>query len=262
MTDQGAGERVPTIEESSNALERLISIWVEQNRGGTVEIPIIEGSPIVGVTIHIMAKHSVALSESILALTSQNMILQSVPIMRLTMECAVTAAWLSVTPNASNAARHEDARDRLATITSIFEDLDMRDDELLADARFAVSQLSKHKTDTARKFETRCKSIAGGEKIYVLYRMLSRHSHAGIGLTDLYLKNSEESAENPYGVSLLEKTNYPLADADLAQQVGMLALALTAWDNIQPTHPSRSALDAIAQDFGFGLGISLASTNS
>lgn len=262
MTEIRAGERVPTIEESSIALGKLISIWDRQNLGGTVEIPLIEGSPIVGITIYIMAKHSIALSESLLNLTSQNMFLQSVPIMRLTLECAVTAAWISVTPNASNAARYEDARNRLATMKSIFEDPEMKDDGLLAEATSALSELSEHKIDAARKFEKRCKSIAGGEKIYVLYRTLSGHSHAGIGLTDLYLGKVEKTAENPYGVSLLEKTNYPLANAVLAQQVGMLALALTAWDNIQSTNPSRVALDAIAREFGFNLDISLATTNS
>lgn len=255
-------DRVPTIEESSIAIRKLISIWQEQNRGGAVEIPLVEGVPLSGITIYIMAKHSIALSESVLALTSQNMFLQSVPIMRLTMECAVTAAWLSVTPNAGNAARHEDARNRLATIKSIFEDPEQIVDELLADATSAESELSEHKTDAARNFERRCKLIAGGEKIYVLYRNLSAHSHAGIRLTDRYLAKAEKTAENPYGVHLLENINYPLADADLAQQVGMLALALTAWDNIQKTHPCREVLQTIAKDFGFGLGISLATANS
>ena len=261
MSEIRVGERVPTIEESSIALRKLISIWEGQNRGCTVEIPMVEGLPLAGITIYIMAKHSIALSESVLALTFQNMFLQSVPLMRLTMECAVTAAWLSVTPNAGNAARHEDARNRLATIRSIFEDPERIDDELLADATSAVSELSEHKADAARNFEKRCKSIAGGEKIYVLYRTLSGHSHAGIGLADLYLAKVEDTAENPYGVSLLDKPNYPLANADLVQQVGMLALALTAWDNIQPTHPSRVVLEAIAKDFGFGLGISLVTAN-
>lgn len=262
MTEIKAGERVPTIEESSKAIRELISIWKEQNRGGTVEIPLMEGAPLVGITIHIMAKHAIALSESVLVLISENMFLQSTPLIRLTMECAVTAAWLSITPNAGNAARHEDARNRLATIKSIFEDPERIDDTLLADATSAVAELSEHKSDAARKFEKRCKMIVGGEKLYVPYRTLSGPSHAGIGLTDLYLVKVEENPENPYGVSPLDKTNYPLADADLVQQVGMLALALTAWDNIQPTHPSRVALESIARDFGFGLNINLATVVS
>lgn len=262
MSEIKVGERIPTIEESSKAIRELILLWKEQNGGSTVEIPLMEDAPLVGITIHIMAKHAIALSESVLILTSENMFLQSTPLFRLTMECAVTAAWLSVTPNAGNAARHEDARNRLATIKSIFEDPERIDEELLADATSAVTELSEHKSEAARWFEKRCKMIAGGEKLYVLYRTMSGTSHAGIGLTDLYLMKVDKSPENPYGVSLLNEANYPIADAALVHQVGMLALALMAWDKIQPTHPSRAALEKIGKNFGFGLEINLAAVVS
>ncbi len=255
MNEINTDEQVPSIDESSKAIRELITLWREQNSSGTVEIPLMEGLPLVGVTIHIMVQHSVALSESVLVLTSANMFLESAPLIRLTMECAVTAAWLSITPNAGNAARHEDARNRLATINSIFEDLERVDDDLLEDATLAVTELAEHKSDAARYFEKRCRKIAGGEKIYTLYRIMSGFSHAGIGLTDLYLTKVDESPANPYGISLLDKSNYPAPDASLVQQVGMLALSMKAWDDILPTHPNRTALENIAKDFGFGLEI-------
>jgi hypothetical protein len=216
----------------------------------------------VGVAIHIMAQHSVALSESVLLLTSANMFLESAPLIRLTMECAVTAAWLSITPNAGNAARHEDARSRLATINSIFEDPERADEDLLEEAKAAVTELAEHKSDAARYFEKRCKEIAGGEKLYTLYRVMSGFSHAGIGLADLYLDEVAKSPTNPYGIIMRDKSNYPSADASLVHQVAMLALSMKAWDNILPKHPSRGELENIAKDFGFVLEINLASVHS
>jgi hypothetical protein len=258
MNENNTDERIPSIDESCKAIRRLITLWEEQNSLGTVEIPLMEGRPLVGVTIHIMAQHSVALSESVLVLTSAKMFLESAPLIRLTMECAVTAAWLSITPNAGNAARHEDARNRLATINSIFEDPERVDGDLQEEAKATVVELAEHKSDAARYFEKRCKKIAGGEKLYALYRMMSGFSHAGIGLTDLYLAEVTESPSNPYGISLLEKSNYPAPEASLVNQVGMLALAMKAWDDILPTHPSRTALANIANEFRFVLEINLA----
>lgn len=258
MNEERGSERIPTIEESSNAIRELIALWRDQNSGGTIEIPFVEGLPLAGVTIFIMTQHSVAISESVLLLTAADKFLEAVPLIRLTMECAVTAAWLSVTPNAGNAARHEEARNRLATINSIFEDPDRLDEALLVDVVSEVTQLAEHKSEAARNFEKRCKSLAGGDKIYALYRILSGFSHAGIGLTDLYLARVPETSTNPYGLTLLDKANYPSPDASLVHQVGMLALSMKALDNIAPSHPNRQALDKIAKDFGFGLDINLA----
>ena len=257
MSENNADERIPSIEESCKAIRELIALWGEQNSRDTVEIPIMDRNPLVGITIHVMAQHSVALSESVLVLTSANMFLESAPLIRLTMECAVTAAWLSVTPNAANAARHEDARNRLTTINSLFEDLGRVDEDLLEDATKAVAELAEHKSDAARYFEKRCKKLAGGEKIYTMYRIMSGFSHAGIGLTELYLAEVDKSRTNQYGISLLNKSNYP-AEASLVHQVVMLALSMKAWDDIFPMHPCRGALEKIAKDFGFGLDINLA----
>jgi hypothetical protein len=262
MSENYTDERVPSIEESSKAIRGLIALWKEQNTLGTVEIPFMEGLPLVGVTIHIMAQHSVALSESVLVLTSANMFLKSAPLIRFTMECAVTAAWLSITPNAGNAALHEDARNSLATINSIFEDPERVDEDLLEDATAAVAELAEHKSEAARKFEKRCKKIAGGEKLYSLYGIMSGFSYAGIGLTDLYLAKVDESPTNPYGISLLDKSNFPAPDASLVHQVAMLALSMKAWDNILPMHPSRGPLENIAKNFGIGLEINLAKVHS
>lgn len=253
-------QRVPSIEESTVAIRQLIEIWNLHNKGANVEIPIIDGTPLTGITIHIMAHHSVVLSEAILLLTSAKMNLQSVPLIRLTVECAVTAAWLSVTPNAGKAAYHERARNRLETIKAYFQDPQYRDDELLTDATEELKDWSEHKSNAAKFIEKRCGQLSGGNQIYVIYRLMSASSHAGIGLTDHYLKEVEETKENPYGVSLLPSPDYPSAEVSLAHQIGMLALVLTAWDDISPGHPSHEAIRQVAGKFGFGLEIKLANT--
>ena len=179
--------------------------------------------------------------------------LQSEPLVRLTMECAVTAAWLSVTPNAGNAARHEDARSRLVTMRAIFGDPERVDQDLLDEATRSLEQLRPHESGAARHFEQKCKSLAGGDTLYSFYRILSGYSHAGVSLTELYLKKENESPANPYGIALLEKPDFLGSEASLVHQVAMLAMAMKAWDNITATHPMEAELDSIAGDFGIGL---------
>lgn len=261
MTNSGSDQEIPTIESSVLAIRELIELWKQQHVNGSVEIPILEKSPLTGVAIHIMAEHSVALSESILLLTSAKMYLECSPLIRLTMECAVTAAWLTISPNAANAARHEHARSRLATMRSIFEDMDYQDKDLLDETVAEVGQLSDHKSEAARYFERRCREISGGEKIYSLYRMISEFSHAGIGLADLYLQESEVTKANPYGVSFRDSPFFSYHDAALVEQVMMLALSLRAWDDIVPAHPMRSLLNSVAGSFGFSLEISRSSAS-
>ncbi|GEM_PF-3688954 len=59
------------------------------------------------MAIRVLAEHAVALTNSIMLLAEHDMLIQAAPLIRLTMECGITAAWFSVVPNAVNAANRE-----------------------------------------------------------------------------------------------------------------------------------------------------------
>ena len=258
MSEPELRERVPTIAESIEGLRELLTIW--QTGATSVDVPLIEGSALTGVAIHMLAQHTVALTESIILLTESQMHLQSVPLIRLSIECGITAAWLSIAPNAGNASHHESERNRHEIIKALFEDPSMRDEELLSEVKEIVHGLAGHRSAAAQYFKKRCSQIVGGEKMYVAYRILSGYSHAGIPLIDSYLVDVPKDANNVFGISLLEESNYPAMDVSLGYQVAMLCLALTAWDNITKGESRAEALEDIATRFGIGRGIELNQT--
>lgn len=241
-------ERVPTIAESIEGLRDLVQIWNDDE--GLVAVPLIEESLLTGAAIRALAEHAVALTNSIVLLAEHDMMVQAAPLIRLTMECGITAAWFSVAPNAGNAARHEDARQRRLILESMFQDAGLGDEKMLAEANELVQGLTKHESAAARKFEQRCNQMASGKNLYIHYRILSQVSHAGIGLLEHYLLDVDRNSKNPIGLAFVKKANYATAEVSLGYQVSMLCLTLTAWDNISKDRSYSSRLQSVADRFG------------
>lgn len=209
----------------------------------------INENPLTGTAIRVLAEHAVALTDSIVLLTEQDMLIQAAPLIRLTMECGVTAAWLSVAPNAGNEANHEAARQRRAIFEGMLREAALEDEQSLADAREIVQDLAEHQSEAARKFERRCNQIVGGKELYVHYRILSDVSHAGLGLMDQYLLEADRNSETTEGYALVSPANYRTADVAFGYQVAMLCLTLTAWDNLIKEHPRSAKLQGVADRF-------------
>jgi len=255
MSESDLRERVPSITESLTGLRDLLAVW--KTDAVTVEVPVIDGGPLTGVAVHVLAQNAVALTESVILLVESQMYLQAVPLIRLTMECGMTAAWLSVAPNAGNASYHESERNRREIIKALFEDPSLRDDDVLAEVEESVRALAEHRDASAQHFKTLCNQIVGGEKTYVAYRILSGYSHAGMPLLEPYLKDAPKDANNASGIVLLEKSDYGAIDVSLGYQVAMLCLAMTAWDNLAKGEKRGDELNAIASRFGIGRVIEL-----
>jgi hypothetical protein len=255
MSESDLRERVPSIAESLTGLRDLLAVW--KTDASTVEVPVIDGGPLTGIAVYVLAQHAVALTQSVILLVESQMYLQAVPLIRLTMECGMTAAWLSVAPNAGNASYHESERNRREIIRALFEDPALRDEEVLAEVEEKVRELAEHRDASAQYFKTLCNQIVGGEKMYVSYRILSGYSHAGMPLVEPYLKDVPKDKKNASGVVLLEKSNYGSAEVSLGYQVAMLCLAMTAWDNLTKGEKRRDELNIIASRFGIGRVIEL-----
>jgi len=248
-------EQIPTIVESIEGLQGLINIWNDDEK--FVSVPLIEESPLTGVAIRVLAEHAVALTNSIVLLAKNGMFIQAAPLIRLTMECGITAAWFSITTNAANAANHEGARQHRLILESMFQDVGIGDEQMVIEASESVRDLAKYESVSARKFEQRCNQIVGGKDLYVHYRILSQVSHAGLALLDSYMHEVDITSENPIGYAFLKQADYASARISLGYQISMLCLTLTAWDNISKDHPNSSNLQSVADRFGCNRNIEL-----
>ncbi|MBI3430383.1 MAG: hypothetical protein HY050_10115 [Actinobacteria bacterium] len=255
MTNTDRIEQVPTVAQSIEGLRDLIDIWDDGEE--FVTVPLIEESPLTGVAIRVLAEHAVALTKSIVLLAEHGMFIQAAPLIRLTMECGITAAWFSVAPNAGNAANHEGARQRRLILESMFQDAGIGDEQMVIEATESVRDLAKYESAPAGKFEQRCNQIVGGKDLYVHYRILSQVSHAGLALLDPYLHEVDITSENPIGYAFLKEANYTSAQVSLGYQISMLCLTLTAWDNISKDRPNSSQLQSVANRFGCNRNIEL-----
>ena len=218
---------------------------------GGAAIPLIDGTSLPGVAIHVQVEHIAELTTSVLELLRHHIYLSTAPLIRLSMECAVNAAWWAREPTGVRAAMHQAARQSSLLVRAVrrlspgaFRDTKHLDAVLADFAQFA--------SDEARVFERRCKAIPGGEWIYPYYRLLSQGSHGGPPLLEEYMEPIPPTDENPAGISLVQRPHYRHLEIALGTQVIMFALAIAAWDSVLPSHPDEQALYQLGDRLGFG----------
>ncbi|ROQ38308.1 hypothetical protein EDF46_1938 [Frondihabitans sp. PhB188] len=242
-------ERIPTVEESIVAMRELLVIW---RASKSIDVPIIDDSLLPAVTIRALVEHAVSLTDSVILLAEHGHFSQAAGLSRSTMECAVTAAWMSVTPKAGNAVAHEWARNRKNLFEAWAMDtaLDLSPD--IEEAQQMMLDWREDASAAARNFQRLCGQLIGGGQLYGVYRALSGYVHAGPGLADLYVTQTAKTETAPDGWAFLERAAYKMTDEAMAMHVAMLSLAMSAWDLIDPKHPDDVALQAKADRFGYG----------
>ena len=240
----------PSIELSSEFLRKLVALWKDA-AGENREVQVLDGSPTRAVSALAHADHAVALTEAVLLLAEHAMLVQAVPLVRLTVECGVTAAWWSVTPRSGEAANHEAARLRLAMVTDMAKlagPVAAADaQESIADVRKMVAELKDDESLEAGKFIDRVGSLAGANWVYAYYRLLSAFSHAGALLLDHYV---ELAPNTRLGWAYKTDPVFEHAETLLALQPIALLLAMKASDDLTVGHPRRVRLNEIATRMG------------
>ena len=94
--------KVPSSEQSVDVLRQLLLIWDEVPE---TEVPVLEdGDWERGVSARVQVEHAVGLTRAVLVLADAGLLIQSVPLVRMTMECAVTAVWLTIASRSGKAA--------------------------------------------------------------------------------------------------------------------------------------------------------------
>ncbi len=231
----------PTVDGAVAVMRDLLALW--RNPGETRNIAILDRSATRGVSTLAHADHAASLAEATIVLIEHGMVIQAVPLARLTLECGVTAAWWSVTPNSGAAANREAARQRRNMIADLAGLVGKSPEAESAEAAAMMKELADFDSVEARNFIDRAGALVGTEWVYPYYRLMSAYSHAGALLVDHYTPNDPDSE---LGWAYRDGGEFDHARATFAIQAIALWLAMRAADDLDPRHPRRARLDEIA----------------
>lgn len=199
------------------------------------------------------AHHAVRLADAVLVLYEAGLPAQASPLIRQTMECAVTAAWLSATPGSADAFAFEGMAQRrklglgLAKVANI-----PVEETFVPDLTKLAEEFAPSESEEARNFLRRTEALAGSNWLYPFYRHLSGYSHSGSAILDLYF--------HPEDVRWDENKPFEWGRMTIGIEVMMLHLAIRAWDDLCVGHPMRQRLDEIAERHGMSTTIRRADT--
>ncbi|WJL95870.1 hypothetical protein QSU92_01185 [Microbacterium sp. ET2] len=200
-------------------------------------------------SIHTHAHHAVRLGRAILALDEGRFGAEMVPLVRFLLECGVTAAWLLLTPGSGQTLIRDGADSRrkaLVELAELGEEVNPGYDQAL--------EALAHLEDASKAYQVkhRCESLIEGKRLYVLYRVLSAESHAGMGVADLYTVSMDDS---PIGIAFDDAPRFSTRASTLGIAACMLLLAINA-DELARIKPRRTTQIAkLAKRLGVGTRI-------
>lgn len=144
------------------------------------------------VAITTQTHHAVRMARTVLLIDDNTTGIEMVPSVRLVLECAVTAAWLLVNPGSGHTLLRDGADQRKKALDHIRE---LGEDTSPGYEQSLGTLKALEGVEGARSFifKQRCDSLIGGDGIYVLFRVLSAESHAGMGVSNYFCHNDTQS---------------------------------------------------------------------
>lgn len=201
------------------------------------------------IAIHTHAHHAVRLARGILTLDEADAGAELVPLARFVLECGVTAAWLLVTDGSGQTLIRDGADQRrkaLEELGRLGRPINPGYDQALA----TLANLES--ASKAYQVKERCSSLNNGDELYVLFRVFSAESHAGIGVADLY---SVADNNSPIGLAFNETPTFDTRVSTLGIVACMLLLAINA-DELARAKPRRTTqIKNLAKRMGVGVRI-------
>jgi len=210
--------------DSRAVLRYLIALWDSQTLRGSV--PIRDTHLEAGMSVWSLTFHAVDCARGVLTLYEAGQPIPAVPIVRVMLEDAVTAGWLSVFPDKHRALLKDGINQR----KKLYRDLLDRDgvQEFAAEQLAEAEALAEHLRDAGGYvLEQRMRDLEGSDGLYTQYRLLTGQSHAGVGVVDMYVSSDDQS---PVGFSLDRFGSLPGASGIIGIAASMLLLAMIAWD--------------------------------
>lgn len=201
------------------------------------------------ITIHTHAHHTVRMARVLLALDEMTSGIEVMPTARALLESAVTAAWILLTEGSEKSLLKEGARQRRTSLDELIA-LGEQPGEAHAQALSTLEKLEEWRATF--NFPERCKALAGGNALYLTYRMMSAESHAGVGVADFYLSSHGPS---PVGFAFNPDAVLTVRDAILGVSASMLLLAVNADDQARVKPQRTTQIATAAQLLGVGVEI-------
>jgi len=231
---------VPDTATVLREMSALCDLW-DNAKPGTVEYRNeLDAARALGVRTH--AHHAVRTARAILQLAPTMTGIEIIPLTRLLMECAVTAAWLLLTPGSGQTLIRDGARERLKALAELTK-LGEKPGPAKEQAEAVLANLEDAEGPRAFVFKQRCERLRDGDRLYVTYRALSAESHSGIGIADFYTVAVEHS---PIGVAFNGFAQSSVRPATIGFAGCMLLLAINADElaRARPTHTTQIATAA------------------
>lgn len=203
------------------------------------------------VSIRTLVHHAVRTARALLVVDSATSGIEVVPLARLVFECAVTAAWLLVTPGSGRALIHEGARQRKAAL-DLLSKMGHDRGPAYPQAERTLAELENVGGSISFQMSERCRGLHDGNNLYAVYRAMSAQSHAGLGVVDFYVVDEPSSqvglAFAPYATSEIRRSELGIAAC-------FLLLAVNA-DEIARAKPRRTTqIRKAAKRLGVGVRI-------
>ncbi|WP_422387547.1 DUF5677 domain-containing protein [Arthrobacter sulfonylureivorans] len=208
---------------------------------------------VLGLTAHTM--ETARLVQDLAA--REGLSVTTMPLVRASLESAVTAVWIAQVEDAAEAFGHQHAKQEILlfdqfratgdpTWTHLLEAMEPRSYDFGATT-------SHHQ---AKHFHSRCQDLQGGMTIYALYRALSGWSHASVRVADEFLLHTNRRDDGNTTFALRPKAS-PFEGQDTWMFVSALSAlwASRAVNYLTRDHARRSLLRRAARELGVPLDL-------
>ncbi|MDQ1548055.1 MAG: hypothetical protein QOH69_2959 [Actinomycetota bacterium] len=194
-------------------------------------------------SIYACASQTVLYSQAVLKLYEVGLPLAALPMIRASLECAVTAAWLSVAKDETPALLIDGAKQRKKLLDGIRDNSDVDVEPAMKETLRLIEQLDGSENQAGAELKTRSDQIVGGAALYVAYRAASSYCHPGNGITEMYVSQRETTPGQPNRFALRAEPDFEGDLSWLATQAHMLLIAQIAADSIllKPMHKTQLA---------------------
>lgn len=160
MPIQRSAPAFRTAPELTHQLRRVIALF-PKIAGQVLQVPTERAEPVNVTLVYAFAAHTVEMARGALALYAAELPFAAVPLMRTAMECAMTAAWLSVAPEQTRSFLYAGAVDRRRALDDMAKLRLVDVEEALAEARDLVGDLKSDETEAGRVLKLRMEQLAG-----------------------------------------------------------------------------------------------------
>lgn len=232
------------VRDSRAVIRYLVALWDERARDRKVTLPAEHVRS--GVVIRALVAHAVDMGRAIVTLYGASLPIAAPPLVRVLIEDSVTAGWLQLYPEKHRAFLRKGVDQR----RKFFEDV-MAWDPTASDVQHHLQEakeISEALTgEGAYVIQQVINDLEHNTNLYAVYRILTGQSHAGVGVVDLYTRDTPDT---PTGLSFRSFGQARGAAGIVGTAASMLLQAMIAWDCTLQERQWKQELTELATRLG------------